>query len=238
MNFQIVPVHDIPLDAQASIFNRAFAGYLAGWTDIDATGLAKLICAQSIDLCYSRFVCANGTLTGFGYINRTGNVSRLAGMGVVPEGRASGAAGFLVSHLLDEAKSRSDKTIVLECFEQNLPALALYRRHGFRELMRLFGWRRRPQKVDIPITGDLEEISLLDVAQIRGSRDFPDLPWQTSRHAVMKLANARAYQIDNVCVVVGNPNVAPIRIHALLGYDGFGYGAKCSRCRAKEISGK
>jgi hypothetical protein len=152
-------------------------------------------------------------------VNRTGNVSRLASMGVVPEGRGRSVAPFLLSHLIDAANSRGDQSVVLEVFEQNLPALTLYRRNKFRELMRLFGWRRVAQKIDTEIESDLEAISLLDASQIRGPNDFPGIPWQISRHAVAKLTGARAYQIDNFCVVIGNPNVAPIRIHALLGYD-------------------
>jgi hypothetical protein len=53
MNFDVVSTHELPLDGQAPIFNRAFAGYLAGWTNIDAAGLAKFICAQGVDLCHS-----------------------------------------------------------------------------------------------------------------------------------------------------------------------------------------
>lgn len=219
MHFDIVPAHDLPPDVQAAIFNRAFAGYLVGWNEIDAAGLAKLICAQGIDLCHSRFVRANGALVGFGYIDRTGNVSRLASMGVVPDARGSGAAQFLVSHLFDDARSRPDEAVMLEVFEQNLPALALYRRNKFRELMRLFGWRRVAQKIEMQIDGNLEEISLLAANRICGPLEFPDIPWQISRHAVAKLTDARGYGIGGVCVVISNPVITPIRIHALLGYD-------------------
>ena len=220
MNFDVVPAHELPLDSQAPIFNRAFAGYLAGWTDIDAAGLAKLICAQGVDLCHSRFVCSNGMLAGFGYVNRTANVSRLTCMGVVPEARRTGAAAFLLSHLLEEAKLRTDEAIVLEVFEQNLPALTLYRRNKFRELMRLFGWRRVATKIGLETAGNLEEISLLEAIQIHGPHDFPDIPWQISRHAVAKLADARAYRIDNLYVVISDPAATPVRIYSLLGYDG------------------
>jgi Acetyltransferase (GNAT) family len=148
------------------------------------------------------------------------NVSRLASMGVVPEARRTGAAAFLLSHLLEEAKLRMDEAIVLEVFEQNLPALTLYRRNKFRELMRLFGWRRVATTIGLKSADDLEEISLRKATQMEGSVDFPDLPWQISRHAVAKLADARAYRIDNLCVVISNPAATPVRIYALLGYDG------------------
>jgi hypothetical protein len=105
--------------------------------------------------------------------------------------------------------------MVLEVFEQNIPALALYRRHNFRELMRLFGWRSR--KFESPSTGDVEEVSLLAANGMRSAADFPEIPWQVSRHAVTKLADARAYKANDACVVISNPKTSPIRIHALLG---------------------
>ncbi len=215
MKFELLPAHEVSLKEQAETFNRAFRGYLAGWSDIDAAGLSGLVCAQGVDLNHSRFARLDGALAGFGYVSRTGNVSRLAGMGVVPEARRTGTAAFLVSQLLSEAKSRSDEAMVLEVFEQNIPGLALYRRHGFRELMRLFGWRGR--NLETPSSATVEEISLLAVNEIRNGADFPEIPWQISRHAVAKLAQATAYKGDNACVVISNPDAPPIRIHALLG---------------------
>ena|ERR1700726_446292 len=47
-----------------------------------------------------------------------------------------------------------------------------------------------------------------------GNPGFTD---EASRHAVAKAADARAYKIGDASVVVSNPNVAPIRILALLG---------------------
>lgn len=220
MQFDIVPAHDLALAEQAAVFNQAFTGYLVGWSDLDAAGLARFIRAQGIDLCYSRFVRINNALAGFGYINRTGNVSRIAAMGLVPDARRTGASSFVLAALLDEAKTRGDEAMVLEVFEQNLPALNLYRRLGFRPLMRLPGWRRAPgASIEIRAAGKLDEISLLAASQMRGSLEFPQIPWQVSRYAVTKLADARAYQLDNGCVVIGNPNLTPIRLHALIGPD-------------------
>lgn len=215
MNLELIPAHELAMSEQAAVFNRAFAGYLAGWQDLDAAGLARFIRGQGIDLCYSRFARANGQVAGFGYINRTGDVSRLAGMGVVPEARRTGTSGFLVSELLAEAKSRSDAAMVLEVFEQNTHALALYRRHNFRELTRLFGWRKVASHANP--TGDLQKISLLAANEIKSKCEFPEIPWQVSRHVVLTLADASAYQIDNTCVVIANPINSPVRIFALLG---------------------
>ena len=215
MDFEIVPAHELLLAEQANIFNRAFAGYLAGWSEMDAGALARFLCAQGADLCYSRFVRAKGELAGFGYINRTGNISRLAAMGTVPEARRTGAAAHLLSQLVDESKTRGDAAMMLEVFEQNLPALALYRRYGFHELSRLFGWRRSTQ-VTVPQyqPNELGEISAIDLSQMRSLFEYPRIPWQISRQAMAKVPAARVFGKDEACVVVGDTAVQSIRVHA------------------------
>jgi GNAT superfamily N-acetyltransferase len=217
MNFEIVPAHELALSEQARIFNLAFAGYLAGWSEMDAAALARFLCAQGADLCYSRFVRASGTIICFGYINRTGNVPRLAGMGTVPEARRTGAAAYLLSQLLEEAKTRGDTAMMLEVFQQNIPALVLYRRYGFTETARLLGWRRTT-KIAAPQdrSSNVEEISVIDASQMPDAFEYPDIPWQISRHAVLKGPGARAFRNDAVCVVIGETSMTMkrIRVHA------------------------
>jgi ribosomal protein S18 acetylase RimI-like enzyme len=214
MDFEIVPAHELSLAEQANIFNRAFAGYLAGWTEMDAGALARFLCAQGADLCYSRFVRANGELAGFGYINRTGNISRLAGMGTVPEARRTGAAAHLLSQLLEESKTRKDTAMMLEVFEQNLPALSLYRRYGFEDLSQLFGWRRSAQvAVTQYQSNELKEISAIDPIQMRSTFEYPRIPWQISRQAMAKVPAARVFGKDEACIVVGDTVMQSIRVH-------------------------
>jgi hypothetical protein len=79
VTFEIIPAHDVPLAAQAATFTEAFRGYVGGAVAMDTAALGRLIHAQGIDLCYSRFARSAPGLCGFGYITRTGDLSRLAG---------------------------------------------------------------------------------------------------------------------------------------------------------------
>src|SRR4249919_1581989 len=103
MTFEIIPAIDVALDDQATVANAAFAGYVGGWTDMDASALARFLLLQGTDLIYSRFVRTPDGLSGFGYINRTGNILRLSGMALISSARGSGAAAQLLLHLLEEA---------------------------------------------------------------------------------------------------------------------------------------
>lgn len=212
---EIIPAHDVPMADQAKIFSRAFAGYVGGSFDMDAAGLARFVSLQGADLCYSRFARTSEGLAGLAYINRTANVSRIGAMAVVPEARRSGVARRLLNYLLEEAQARGDQAMMLEVIEQNPAAHRLFAQEGFRETGRLPGWRR---KADTPASESrrrLEEVSLIRATQIPSALEYPDLPWPISRHAIAKSAAKCAFQSGDALIVVGDPEVSPIRVHAL-----------------------
>lgn len=218
----ITPAHEISLDEQAQVLTEAFAGYIGGSFTMDAAGLSTFLCAQGIDLCFSRFA-RNGTdLCGFGYIGRTGEISRLSGMGVVAAARRTGVARSLVRHLLEEARQRGDRVLMLEVIEQNPPAYALYESEGFRSLTRLCGWRRPPGALHGTDPAAPEEISLAVASQLPAPQEFPDLPWQISRHAIAKMSSARAFTSGGAVTVISDPSIdGPIRIHAFSSREGL-----------------
>ena len=217
MSFALLPAHEIPFSKQAAILNRAFHGYLAGWAEMDAAAVARFICAQGIDLCHSRFVSHQGEPAGFGYINRTGNISRLSAMGTVPEARRIGVARWLLAQLLEEAKNRRDEAMMLEVFEQNTSAVELYRQSGFQIRTRLFGWRRTSETAPPERRPEsLEEIRPIKASQWPSAFEYPEIPWQISRHAVAKVPLARAFGRAGACIVVGDPAAPFIRLHGFL----------------------
>lgn len=215
MSLEMIPAYNVPLAEQAKIFSRAFTGYVGGSFEMDAAGLARFIFHQGADLPYSYFVRTMDGLAGFAYINRTGNISRVAGMGVVPDARRTGLARRLLVHLLEEARTRGDHAMTLEVIEQNPAAHELYVQQGFRETAHLLSWRRKADAPAIESTALLEEISLIRATQIPGALEYPDLPWQISRHAIAKSAARCAFLSGHALIVMGDPEVSPVRVHAL-----------------------
>lgn len=212
---EIIPAYDVPLAEQAKVFSQAFTGYVGGSFEMDAAALARFIFHQGADLTYSYFVRITDGLAGFAYINRTGNISRVAGMGVVPAARRAGVARRLLVHLLEEARTRGDQAMMLEVLEQNPAARELYTRQGFRETAHLLSWRRKADAPAIESTAVLEKISLIRACQIPSALDYPDLPWPISRHAIAKSAATCAFRSGHALIVMGDPEVSPVRVHAL-----------------------
>jgi hypothetical protein len=164
-------------------------------------------------------------LTGFAYINRTGNISRVAGMGVVSAARRAGVARGLLVHLLAEAQSRGDQAMMLEVIEQNPAAHRLYTQQGFRETGHLLSWRRKATTPGSESIEPLQEISLTRASQIPSALEYPDLPWPISRHAIAKSAAKRAFCNGPTLIVVGDLEVTAVRLHALSCSDGMDWAA-------------
>ena len=225
MTPEMIPAHEVPLAEQARVFTQAFAGYVGGSFEMDAAGLARFICHQGADLSYSYFVRIAEGLAGFAYINRTGNISRVAGMGIVPAARRTGLARQLLTHVLAEARGRGDQAMTLEVIEQNPAAHRLYADQGFRETGHLLGWRRKANPPASEPTVPLEEISLIRATQIPGALEYPELPWPISRHAIAKSAAACAFCSGHALIVIGNPEVSPVRLHALSCFDRMDWSA-------------
>lgn len=218
--FEIVPAALVPLAEQARVANEAFAGYVGGWSEIDAESLTRFFFSQGTDLFFSRFVQARDGLAGFGYINRTANLVRLSGMAIIPSARGSGAADHLLQHLLDEAKTNGNEAMMLEVIEQNPRAHAFYKRHGFRELSRLLGWRLKPGNRAARSKETIDELPMLDALQIPGTQNYPAIPWQISQHAMAKVANARAFRCRGTCVIISEPDASSLRLCGLLSAAG------------------
>jgi ribosomal protein S18 acetylase RimI-like enzyme len=223
VKFEIVSASELSLADQAAAFNAAFAGYVGGTFELDAASLAGFISLQGIDLSYSRFARdQHGQLVSFGFVNKTGSVSRLAGMGTIVRARRSGAAAALLSTLLSEAKERGESVMILEVIEQNPPALKLYESAGFLRVNRLLGWRgssngaHRVEKAS-------RDLSMFEALQIPTVPEYPALPWPVCRFSAAKVRRAQAFALDDVAMVIGDATASPIRLHAFFGLNGINW---------------
>jgi len=218
---EIIPAFDVPLPELAALFSRAYAGYVAGRVEFDTLAFSRFLSQHGVDLWLSRLVRTEAGPVGFGYINRTGGVARLASLGVASEARRRGCARLLLTHLLQESRARAEREMYLEVIEQNPPAVALYRSLGFQERGRLLGWSRAadiPAPTPTPESGGAEprEITLLEAVQRPVAEDYPEVPWQVSRLAAAKLGPpARAFALGPARLVYSDPPTGPWRVHGL-----------------------
>lgn len=237
MNFAFPSIVDFGLDASAQVLARGFSDYFVPIPASPAM-LLGMVRGDSVDLAASRVVLRDGAPVAAALIARRGWTSRLAGMAVVPEARKSGVGSALMAQLLDEARARGERAMVLEVIEQNEPAVKLYEACGFTKVRRLTSHAGRPAADAATETTDagaaLEEIDPRAFAAFVGEHGLPDLPWQISPETLAQATPpAVAFRLGASAVLLSNPAADTVGIRALVtARDARGRGGSAALLRA------
>lgn len=215
MPFAYPSILEFGPEAAAQVLARGFSDYfvpIAANPEV-LLGMAR---ADSVDLNVSRVVLLDGQPVAAALIaRRERRSSRLAGMAVGPEARHRGVGRALMAQLLDEAKTRGERTMVLEVIEQNAPAGRLYENCGFRKIRRRTGHAGRPAAPADDAA--LEEIDPRELAAMASEHGRPDLPWQISPETIAHATPpAVAWRFGASAVLISNPAADTIGIRALI----------------------
>jgi ribosomal protein S18 acetylase RimI-like enzyme len=196
------PVAECASSEVAAALTRSFEGYLLGPVHVDAEGYERRLRAEHLDPFASRVYLREGpeddprSYAGLLLVARRGWTARVAGMGVAPEMRGRGLGERAMREAVGDAQARGDREMVLEVFEQNAPAVALYEKLGFRARRRLFGYRRGAADAVAGTPGALSEADPLEVARLVAREGEPDLPWMLAAETLSAAAPpARAYHL-------------------------------------------
>jgi predicted GNAT family N-acyltransferase len=153
--------------------------------------------------------------TGIGFIARRGWSSRLAMMGVIKAARGRKAGSWFMEQLIQEARERGEKEMVLEVIKQNEPAVRLYKKTGFEIVRQLVGFVNHSGAHGIK--EELQEIDLREMGRLIQQYGLPDLPWQLSGETIALLAPpARAFKKGGAYIAISNPHAETIVIWSVL----------------------
>lgn len=217
------PIADCTADQVAAALTRGFEGYIVPLRFTPQT-YERRFRAENLDPYASRIFLLNGAPAGVLLIVRRGWTSRVAAMGIAPEVRGQGAGRRILQEAILEAQARGDRTMWLEVFEQNPPALALYTKLGFRPVRRLVGYRRPADPGAVASRDDLTEMDLRDFARLTahygepGEPGEPDLPWVLQPESLAAATMpARAWHLEHrAYAVVADPGAEKLSLTALI----------------------
>lgn len=134
------PASEFPTAQLADLMTLSFEGYLIP-IHITNDGLLTMLRRDGIDLNSSRVLTKNDEPVGVALIARRGWTSRLAAMGIVPNARNGGTGTWAMGQLIEEAKLRAEKEMLLEVIEQNTAGVKLYEKVSFTKMRRLVGYK-------------------------------------------------------------------------------------------------
>lgn len=214
MTLSLRPAHEYPIPFLADLMTRSFEAYFVS-INITDTVMHTMLRRDGIDLTASRVLMKDDEPVGLALIARRGWTSRLAAMGITLNARNGGAGTWAMERLIEEAKARGDKEMLLEVIEQNTAGVKLYEKVGFTKIRRLVGYKLENPQADSD--EELEEIDIRDLARTVAYHGLKDLPWQLSGTTIMQhTPPSRAFRINDAYCLITNPEATDIAISSVL----------------------
>lgn len=214
MTLSLTPASEHPIPFLADLMTRGFEGYIVPVTMTDAA-LHTMIRRDGIDLTASRILLRDEEPIGVAFIARRGWTSRLAAFGVTSNARSGGVGTWAMEQLLEEARARGEKEMLLEVIEQNTAGVKLYEKVGFQKMRRLVGYKLENPQVES--AHKLEEIDIREVARQVTYHGMKDLPWQLSGTTIMQhTPPSRAFRLNDAYCLISNPEATDIAIQSVL----------------------
>lgn len=198
---------DLPRPALTDVLNRAFSGYIVP-LQITTDDLDSMIERDDILLDRSLVAYDAGNAVGVALVairpGRGGTRTRLASMGVAPEGRRNGTGRLLLRRVIDAARTGGSRTLQLEVFVNNAPARTLYESAGFVPIRRLLGFSVPAVPIRASASGDVAlrpatSRELLPIFAACVGAEPPDAapPWQLDAPALLRFGPPSAlYVVD------------------------------------------
>lgn len=207
-----LPAAELPYRELAPLFERSFAEYIV---PIRATpsGTEARNRIEHVDLFASQIALHGHAPVGLALIARRGRTSRVAAMGVIPEARGTGVARQLLARVIDDARLRGDRSLILECIASNERALRLYRGAGFVVTRQLVGYRAGGLVAE---PARVVEIDPAELGRRLARHDDGTLSWQLAPETLCGLtAPARGWTIDGTAVAVGSVLESEVALRAV-----------------------
>jgi ribosomal protein S18 acetylase RimI-like enzyme len=201
----------------ADALTRSFEGYVVP-VNISAGAYERRFRPENVDPFASYAYFRGNRPVAVVLVARRGWTSRIAAMAVAPEARGKGLGKRIMQGVIGEALERGDRSVLLEVFEHNTPAVKLYEGLGFEPLRRLVGYHHGPGGAAPDGADTLAELDPLDLAHIVAREGEANLPWMLAAETLSgSVSPARAFHLDHrAYVLIGNPDADVISLSALV----------------------
>jgi ribosomal protein S18 acetylase RimI-like enzyme len=207
------PVAECTAAQVAYALTISFEGYVMP-VNVTAEGYERRFRPEHVDPFASYVYFREARPVAVVLVARRGWTSRIAAMAVAPEARGRGLGKLIMQDAIDEAVKRGDRSVLLEVFEHNTPAVKLYEGLGFRPTRRLVGYHHDPGGAAPEVTDTLYELDPLDFARVVAREGEPGLPWMLAAETLSgAVSPARAFHLDHrAYALIGDPeaNVIPL----------------------------
>jgi ribosomal protein S18 acetylase RimI-like enzyme len=227
------PVAECTATQVADALTKSFEGYVMP-VNVTAQGYERRFRPENVDSFASYVHLRETSPVAVVLVAPRGWTSRIAAMAVAPEARGRSLGKLIMQEVIDEAVERDDRSVLLEVFEHNTPAVKLYESLGFRSSRRLVGYHHDAGGAASEVTDRLYELDPLDFARVVAREGEPGLPWMLAAETLSgAVAPAQAFHLDHrAYALIGDPEANVITLVALVvprAYRRNGWGTRLMR---------
>jgi ribosomal protein S18 acetylase RimI-like enzyme len=211
------PVAECTAAGVADALTKSFEGYVMP-VNVTARGYERRFRPEHVDPFASYVYSRETGPVAVILVARRGWTSRIAAMAVAPEVRGRGLGRRIMQDAIDEAVERGDRSVLLEVFEHNTPAVRLYEGLGFRPVRRLVGYHHDSDGAAPEATKTLHDLDPLAFARVVAREGEPGLPWMLAAETLSgALSPTRAFHLDHrAYALIGDPEAAVVPLVALV----------------------
>jgi ribosomal protein S18 acetylase RimI-like enzyme len=211
------PVAECTAAEVADALTKSFEGYVMP-VNVTAEGYEHRFRPEHVDPFASYVHFREVGPVAVVLVARRGWSSRIAAMAVAPEARGKGLGKLIMQDAIDEAVQRGDRSVLLEVFEHNTPAVKLYEGLGFKPVRRLVGYHHDPGGASPEAADNLTELDPLDFARVVAREGEPGLPWMLAAETLSgAVSPARAFHLEyGAYALIGDPAASVIPLAAFV----------------------
>jgi ribosomal protein S18 acetylase RimI-like enzyme len=161
---------------------------------MNAAKLQEYVETYDVDLEASAVVIDDAQILALGMLGVRENRAWITRLGVVRSNRRQGVGWALVTYLIEQARQKNADYIVIEVIDDNLPALSLFAKKGFKPVRELLVLRRPPGSLKIkPPDAEVEMLSYTDAVQLL-KRRISKPSWIDEYESLLNAGNLSAFQ--------------------------------------------
>jgi ribosomal protein S18 acetylase RimI-like enzyme len=211
------PVAECTAAQVADALVRSFEGYVLP-VNVSARGYERRFRPENVDPFASYVYFRETRPVAIVLVARRGWTCRIAAMAVAPEARGKGFGKRIMQGVSREAVARGDRSMLLEVFEHNTPAVNLYKGLGFSPIRRLVGYHRESGRATPDTAETLSELDPLEFSRVVAREGEEGLPWMLAAETLSgAVSPVRAFHLDHrAYALIGEPDANVIPLTALV----------------------
>jgi GNAT superfamily N-acetyltransferase len=189
---RLVPSSNFSYEELTEAYNQTRVDYIVPMP-MNAAKLREYVETYDVDLDASAVVIDGDQMLALGMLGVRENRAWITRLGVVRSNRRQGVGGALVTYLVEQARRKNADYIVIEVIDDNLPALSLFAKKGFKPVRDLLVLRRPPGSLKIkPPEAKIKMLSYTDAVQLLERRNSKS-SWIDEYESLLNAGNLSAF---------------------------------------------